>query len=54
MANFLPPRPRYARERALYAFLMLFCFAAALTLRLGAKYLSESFSPLLLCAALSL
>ena len=53
MANFLPPRPRYARERALYAFLMLFCFAATLALRLGAKYLAESFSSHLLCAVLT-
>ncbi len=44
MADFLPPRPRYARERALYAFLMLFCFAGALALRLCQKHLSGVFS----------
>ena len=51
MANFLPPRPRYARERALYAFLMLFCFAATLALRLSAGYLAQFFPLLVLNTA---
>lgn len=55
MANLLPPRPRYARERALYPPFLLFCFGAALTLRLLAKFLPALFPfSFLLPALLSL
>lgn len=43
MAKLLPPRPRYARERALYPPFLLFCFGAAFTLRLLAKFLPALF-----------
>lgn len=54
MANFLPPRPRYARERALYSFLMLFCFAAMFAVRLLAKLFPDLFSSVLLLLGLQL
>ena len=54
MADFLPPRPRYARERALYSFLMLFCFGAMLAVRLLAKFLPDLFSSPLLILGLQL
>jgi membrane protease YdiL (CAAX protease family) len=54
MADFLPPRPRYARERALYSFLMLFCFGAMLTVRLLAKFLPDLFSSPFLILGLQL
>lgn len=54
MGKLLPPRPRYARERALYAFLMLFCFAAMFTVRLLAKLLPSIFTTPLLIFGLQL
>lgn len=42
MAKFLPPRPRYARERALYPPFLLFCFGAAFVMRLLAARLPSS------------
>jgi len=54
MPHLLPPRPRYARERARYAFLMLFCFAAMFAVRICAKYLPIPLSSPLVLLGLQL
>ena len=44
MSKLLPPRPHYAREKAMYPWLVLFCFAVLFTVRLLAKLLPALFS----------
>ncbi|MBE6630269.1 MAG: CPBP family intramembrane metalloprotease [Ruminococcaceae bacterium] len=46
MANLLPPRPRYARERARYPLLLLFAFASLFAVRTVKLFLPDLFAPL--------
>ena len=46
MPDFLPPRPRYARERARYPYLMLFAFASLFAVRVAKLFFPAFFAPL--------
>ena len=54
MPEFFPPRPRYARERARYPYLMLFAFGSLFAVRVAKLFFPALFAPLWVILAVQL